>query len=55
MNIERDPIHAAASEWASARRAVMRELQAPATNVSVSMARMARAEAALAALFPDAQ
>lgn len=67
-NDEQDPIHAAAAEWASARRAAMRELQAPAPNVSVSMARMAalfnvsvsvtrlaKAEAALYALFPDAQ
>lgn len=54
-NDEQDPIHAAAAEWASARRAAMRELQAPAPNVSVSVTRLAKAEAALYALFPDAQ
>lgn len=50
-----DRIYEAAAEWAAARRAAMKELQAPTTNVSVSMARMAKAEAALYALFPNAE
>lgn len=47
-------VYNAAQEWALARSEGLTALQTQTVNVSVSLARMAKAEAALYALFHDA-